>query len=137
MNQSDDFAGLGMPPGLEFGEDQLLVNANFETASTGWNECQTLNLRFKLFEQIVCQAHGPVSIASNSAVIDLDLHHGTDSLINFRKLYFFLSKTVALLFVLAAVTRADGFYGLPVVMGSFHGNFHAPEKQTYLVADNL
>ena len=97
LNQSDNFAGLGMPPGLEFGKDQLLVNANFETAATGWYECQILNLRFKLFEQIACQAHGPVSIASNSAVIDLDLHlhHGTGSLIHFRKLYFFLSKTVA------------------------------------------
>jgi hypothetical protein len=79
LDQPDDFARVGMTPGLEFGVDQLPVYADFVTASVGRNESHAFNLWFKILEQIVCQAHGPVGIVSNRTVNDLDLHHGAIS----------------------------------------------------------
>lgn len=65
---------------LKFGVDQLPVYADFETASAGWNESYAFNLRFKILEQIACQAHGLVGVVSNRAVNDLDFHHNAISL---------------------------------------------------------
>jgi len=59
-----------MPSGLEFGVYQLIVHGDFVSASLGRDECDTLNLRLKAFEQFVCQAHGPVGEMSDSAIND-------------------------------------------------------------------
>jgi hypothetical protein len=64
-----------MTSGLEFGVNELPIDANFKPASIGRDKRHLFNLRFKMIEQIVCQAHGPVCIVSNSAVKDLDFHH--------------------------------------------------------------
>jgi hypothetical protein len=75
LNQTDYFARVSVTPGLEFGVNQLTVHTDFEPASIGGNKCHTFNLRFKILEQIVCQAYGPVCIVSNSTVGNLDFHH--------------------------------------------------------------
>lgn len=69
-----------MTPGLEFGKNKLPVYADLVTASIGWNKRYAFNLRFKISEQIIYQAHGPVGIVSNRTINDLDLHHNAISL---------------------------------------------------------
>ena len=63
-----------MAPCLEFGVDQLVVYADLKPASLGGNESHALDLWFEILEQIIYQAHGPVSVVSNCAVIDPDFH---------------------------------------------------------------
>ena len=75
FDQPDHFTRFGVTPGLEFGKNKLPVYADLVTASTGRNQRYAFNLRFKIFEQIICQAHGPVGIVSNRAINDLDFHH--------------------------------------------------------------
>jgi hypothetical protein len=79
FDQPDNFIRLGVTPGLEFGKNKLPVYADLVTASTGWYQRYAFNLRFKNFEQIICQAHGPVGIVSNRTINDLDFHHNAIS----------------------------------------------------------
>jgi hypothetical protein len=64
-----------MPPGLEFGVNKLPVHTDLKAAAIGWNESEAFDLRFKILEQLVSQAHGPAGIVSNRTIDDLDLHH--------------------------------------------------------------
>ncbi len=64
-----------MSPQLQFGEDDLIVRGNFKAASQARNESETLDLWFEVFQQFRCQAHGPVSVVSNRAIFDPDVHH--------------------------------------------------------------
>jgi hypothetical protein len=64
-----------MTPGLEFGEDQLVIYTNFVPATTGWNQGDAFDLWFEIRKQIVCQAHGLGSVVSGGAINDLDLYH--------------------------------------------------------------
>jgi hypothetical protein len=80
-----------MAAGLELGVNQLVVHADLEPASTGWNKRHAFNLRFEISEQVIRQAHGPVGVMSDCTVDDLDFHSGNGS-INFQKLYFFLGN---------------------------------------------
>jgi hypothetical protein len=57
-----------MPSGLEFGIYQRTVHADLVPASLGRDECNALNLRLIVFEQFVCQAHGPVGVMSDCAI---------------------------------------------------------------------
>jgi hypothetical protein len=75
-----------VPAGLELGVEQLPVNADFVASSAGWNQRDAFNLRFKTFQQFVYQAHGPIVIASDSAVDDLDLHQGGISSFGYLKI---------------------------------------------------
>ncbi len=52
-DQTDDFAGFGMTPGLEFGVDQLPIYTYLVPASIGWDESHTFDLRFKIFEKFI------------------------------------------------------------------------------------
>ena len=65
-----------MAHGLEFGIDQLIVHTDLELASVRGDQGQALDIVLEFLEQVVCQAHGPVSIMSNSAVDDFDVYHG-------------------------------------------------------------
>lgn len=68
--QPDDLARFGVPPGLEFGIYQRIVHLDLEPASGRWNECQALDLRLELREQVFCQDNCPVSVVSDGAVGD-------------------------------------------------------------------
>ena len=63
-----------MTPRLEFGIDQLVVHTDLKPASLGGNKSQTLDFWFEILEQVICQAHGPVGVMSDCAVIDPDFH---------------------------------------------------------------
>ena len=65
-----------MTPRLEFGVDQLIVYTDLKPASQGWNKGHTLDLRFEILEQIICQALGPVGVVSNCTINDLNFHSG-------------------------------------------------------------
>jgi hypothetical protein len=76
LYQPDHLAGFGVTPGLELGINQSVVDTDFVPASIGGDESHALDFRFEVFEQIACQAHGPVGVMSDRAVDDLDFHHG-------------------------------------------------------------
>ena len=59
----------------ELGVDQLPVYTDFVTATIGRDESHTFDFQFEILEQIVRQAHGPVSVMSDLAINDLDFHH--------------------------------------------------------------
>ena len=61
-----------MSSGLEFGVYQLIVDGDLVTASIRRGECNPLDLRLEVFEQFICQAHGPVGVVSDSAIDDGD-----------------------------------------------------------------
>ena len=63
-----------MTPCLELGIDQLVVHTDFKPASQGRYESNILDLRFEILEQFGYQAHGPVGVVSNRAVLDADFH---------------------------------------------------------------
>jgi len=65
-----------VPSGLEFGVDQRIIRLHFEPASIRWDKDYPFDFRLEILEQFICQAHGPVSVVSNSTIIDLDLEHG-------------------------------------------------------------
>jgi hypothetical protein len=50
LYQPDDFARISVTPDLEFGVNDLPVDADFVTASAGRNKSYALNLGFKIFE---------------------------------------------------------------------------------------
>ena len=62
-----------MTPELFLRKDQLPVHADLELASVRGKEYQGLDIRFELFEQVICQANGPVGVMSDRAIDDLDL----------------------------------------------------------------
>ena len=73
FDQPDNLTGFGMPPGLKFGIDQLFIHGHLVSASLRGDQGEALDLRFESLEQVICQAHGPVSIVSDSAIDDRDL----------------------------------------------------------------
>jgi hypothetical protein len=77
--------------GLELGINDLPVYTDFVTASAGRNKSYAFNLGFKLLEQIVSQAHGPVRKVSNGTVNNLDLHHGAISWSYYPKIILLLA----------------------------------------------
>lgn len=92
MYESDDFARFCVPPSLEFGVDQLTIYTDLVPASIGWDESHAFDFRFKVLEQIVHQAHGPVSVMSDLAINDLDFHHGIFSLSDNLKIILLLAE---------------------------------------------
>ena len=74
-HQIDNLARFGVTVGLEFGIDQRFVHLDLEPASVRGNQGQVLDVVLELFEQFVCQAHGPVGVVSNSAIDDFDVYH--------------------------------------------------------------
>jgi len=72
LHQPDHLAGLGVASSLEFGIKQLVVHGDFEPASIGGHESERLDFRFEVRQQFICQADGPVSVVSNSAINDPD-----------------------------------------------------------------
>lgn len=76
LNQRRDFAGFGVASALQFGEDQLTVQADFKPSTIGGDKRDGLDLRFKQPQEFSEQAHGPRSVASNCAVDDFYLEHG-------------------------------------------------------------
>jgi len=50
LDQADNLARVGVAPGLELGEDHLVVHANLEPASTGRNKRDILDLGFEICE---------------------------------------------------------------------------------------
>jgi hypothetical protein len=91
LDQPNNLTRFSVTPGLKFGEYQLPVYAYFVTASVGRKKSHTLDLRFKILEQIICQAHGLVCIVSNSAIDDLDYHHDAISFMNCPKIILLLT----------------------------------------------
>ena len=64
-----------MTVSLEFGINQRFIYLDLEPASVRRDQGQVLDIVLELFEQVGCQAHGPVSVMSYSAVDDLDFNH--------------------------------------------------------------
>jgi len=69
-HQLNYLAGLGVSPGLQLGIDQFLVHSDLKTPSIGWEQGKRFDLGLKLIDQLDCQANGPVSVVSNSAIRD-------------------------------------------------------------------
>jgi hypothetical protein len=63
-----------MTTGLEFGKDYLPIHADLKTASIGWNYGYAIDPLFKMVQQGLYQAHGPVAIVSHFTVNNFDLH---------------------------------------------------------------
>ncbi len=59
---------------LQFGEEHLVVHTDFKAASHARDEGDALDLRFEILQQFSHQAHGPVSVVSNRAVFDPNVH---------------------------------------------------------------
>ncbi len=53
----------------------MSVHADLEAASVRWDQRYRFDQVLELLEQVICQAHGPVGVVSDSAVNDLDLEH--------------------------------------------------------------
>ncbi len=83
-----------MPSRLELGIKKRVVNAHLKPAAIGRDKGNTLNFRFNMIQQFVCQAHGPVGKVSDSAVNDRNFNHNANSSYNFQKLYCFLHISV-------------------------------------------
>lgn len=66
-----------MPPGLEFGVDQVAIQADFKAPAIRRFEPDRSDARFEMLEQFTHQADRPVSVMSNSAINDdnVDLFH--------------------------------------------------------------
>jgi len=62
-----------MTMGLELGVDQFVSNRDLEPASVRGNQSQIPNIILELFQQLICQAYGPVGVMSNSAVNNFDV----------------------------------------------------------------
>jgi hypothetical protein len=60
---------------LQFGIYKLPVHADLEAASIRWDQRYGFDQVLELLEQVICQANGPVSVVSDSAVNDLNLEH--------------------------------------------------------------
>ncbi len=74
-HQPNDFAGFGVTVGLEFGIDQFITHFNLEFAGVRRRQYKIPDIEFKVFQQIGCQAHGPVGVVSNCAVDDFNINH--------------------------------------------------------------
>ena len=59
-----------MPSGLEFGVYQCIVHRNLIPASLGRDKRNALDLRLKVFEELIRQAHGPIGVVSDGAIND-------------------------------------------------------------------
>jgi hypothetical protein len=55
-------------PGLQLGINQFVVHRDLKTPAVGWEQGKRFDLRLKLFDQLIRQADGPVSVVSNGAV---------------------------------------------------------------------
>lgn len=62
-----------MTVGLEFGIDQRITYHDLEPASVRRDQGQVPDVVLELFEQLICQAHGPVGVVSNRTVDDFDI----------------------------------------------------------------
>ncbi len=87
MDQTHHLAGFGMPFGCKFRVYQFPVHTDFKPAAIRRNEGDGFDQMFKLFKQLIRQAHGPVGIMSDSAIHDLDFQHwDSQPVMNVRKL---------------------------------------------------
>jgi hypothetical protein len=75
IDQTYDLACFSVPFRLEFGIDQLTVDADLEAAFIRWDKRYRFDQVLELLEQVTCQANGPVGVVSDSAINDLDLEH--------------------------------------------------------------
>ena len=75
MNKTQHLACLSMTFGLELGVDQLSVHADLEAATVRRNKGYTFDYVLIILKQFACQAHGPVSVVSNSAINNLYFEH--------------------------------------------------------------
>ena len=64
-----------MPSGFQFGVDQFSIDRDFEASAIRRDERDALDHMLELLEQVISQAHGPVSVVSDRTVNDLDLKH--------------------------------------------------------------
>jgi hypothetical protein len=69
-----DLLIVGVTPGLPFRVDETTIDGDFEDATPAGDERQLLHIGLELIEQLIGHAHGTVSITSNGAVFDADLH---------------------------------------------------------------
>jgi hypothetical protein len=72
-HQPNHLARFRVTVSLELGIDQLIVYLDLEPASVRRDQGQDPDLILELFEQVVCQAHGPVGVVSNRTVDDFDI----------------------------------------------------------------
>jgi hypothetical protein len=73
--QPDHLAGFGVAVGLELGIDQRIVYLDLEPASVRRDQGQAFELVLELFQQFICQAHGPFGVMSYRAVDNFDVDH--------------------------------------------------------------
>lgn len=78
----ENLAGFGMATGCKFGIDQFVIDADLIAPAIGRDEADGFDLRLKIVEQLIGQAHGPIGVVSDRAVNDLDFHHADASRIN-------------------------------------------------------
>ena len=69
-----DLRILGESARLEFGENELPVDADFKAASIGWNEDQPLDARFEFFDELFGQTDRFRFVVSGLAVDDFNFH---------------------------------------------------------------
>ena len=74
-----DFRVIGKPAGVQFGINQLAVDAHFETAAVGGNEYQSRQPFLQFINQLVGQTDRFGFIVSYLAVDDFDFHYFTPS----------------------------------------------------------
>jgi hypothetical protein len=75
INQTLDLALLSVTLCLKFGINQLPVHADLEASPVRRDKRHRFDQMLELFEQVICQANGPVGIMSDCAVNDLYLEH--------------------------------------------------------------
>jgi hypothetical protein len=75
MDQPNHLSRLSVTFGFQLGVGKLSIYGDLEPPAIGRSECKCVDHVLELFEQVTCQAHGPVSVVSDCAVDDLDLEH--------------------------------------------------------------
>lgn len=75
MDQPNHLSRLGVTFGFKLGVYELPIYGDLEPSTFGRSKCECVDHVLELFEQVACQAHGPVSVVSDCAIDDLDLEH--------------------------------------------------------------
>lgn len=69
-----DFLVVGVTSCLPLRIREAIVDHDLENAPLARDERQLLHIMLEFLEQLIGHAHGTVSIASNGAILDADLH---------------------------------------------------------------
>lgn len=60
---------------LQLGIQQLSIDSHFKPPTLRRHECDRFDHVLIVFQQLICQAHGPTGIVSDRAVNDFDFQH--------------------------------------------------------------